>query len=145
MDSPTYLLDVNILLALAEDHAVKHDKVLEWFSTPGLDFGVCAFSGAGFIRLVMNPKVVPEAWTAYEAIEFLEALAMHPGYHYWPMADNWRTLVVPFLANIQGHNQIPDAYLLGLALHNNGILATTDKKIGVIAGQKFRQTLFVVE
>ena len=145
MDNPAYLLDVNILLALADDHAVKHDKALEWFSAPGLDFGVCVFSEAGFIRLAMNPKVVPVAWTAYEAIEFLEALAAHPGYHYWPMADDWRTLVFPFLSNIQGHNQIPDAYLLGLALHKKGILATTDKKIGGIAGQKFRKTLFILE
>jgi predicted nucleic acid-binding protein len=38
---------------------------------------------------------------------------------------------------MQGHRQIRDAYLLGLAKHHGGKLATLDKAIVSLAGPEF--------
>jgi uncharacterized protein len=38
---------------------------------------------------------------------------------------------------LQGHRQITDAYLLGLAIHNRGKLATLDRGILQLAGSDF--------
>lgn len=144
MAKPTYLLDVNLLLALADQNHSRHSQVLGWFSAHDLSFAVCSFSEAGFIRLAMNPAVVPQPWTAQEAVEFLEDLGKHPGYQFWPLSEDWRTIIVPLIANIQGHNQIPDAYLLGLAIEKDGVLATTDTRIGGLAGRRFKHNLLVI-
>lgn len=144
MGKPTYLLDVNILVALADEDHSQHAQVHGWFGAPGLEFALCSLTEAAFIRLVMNSAVVTPPWTAQEAVEYLEALAKHPGYEFWPMADDWRSVVLPLIANIQGHNQIPDAYLLGLAIQRGGILATTDQRIGGLASGRFKQNLLLI-
>jgi hypothetical protein len=40
---------------------------------------------------------------------------------------------------LQGHRQITDAYLLGLAAHNKAKLATMDKGIIHLAGKEFSE------
>ena len=56
MSKPKYLLDVNILIALTETEHIHHQAVMEWFNAPGLDWGLCAFSEAGFLRVTTNSK-----------------------------------------------------------------------------------------
>ena len=43
----------------------------------------------------------------------------------------------PFARKIFGHLQINDAYLLGLAIHEKGVLLTRDKGILHLAGSEF--------
>ena len=64
LDKPEYSLDVSLLIALADDSHSQHTRVVSWFSSPDLNFAVCSFTEAGFIRLAMNPAVVPQPWTA---------------------------------------------------------------------------------
>lgn len=142
---PTYLLDVNILVALAEPSHPHHGKVAKWFNTSGLAFGVCAFSEAGFVRLAMNPSVVPAPWEANEISEFLEDLENHSGYRFVPVSIRWRGFSPAFRRAVQGFNQIPDAYLLALAVEEDLVLATTDKRLKGWAGRDFSRNLLVLE
>jgi len=48
LSKPKYLLDVNVLIALTDEGHVHHQIVMEWFKAPGLDWGRCAFSEAGY-------------------------------------------------------------------------------------------------
>jgi hypothetical protein len=70
-----------------------------------------------------------------EATGLLDELALHPGYHYHPSIDTWRTLTKPFFRRLHGHKQVTDAYLLGLAIHDKLVLATFDKRIIHLAGE----------
>jgi hypothetical protein len=75
----------------------------------------------------------------------LAALASHPGYRFWPIAAGWATLAVPFRERVFGHQQITDAYLLGLAVKENGVLVTLDKAIKYMAGAKYSKNVLVLQ
>lgn len=139
-----YLLDVDLLIALTEEQHVHHQTVTAWFHVTGKrNWGVSAFTEAGFLRFMTNPKF--GALSLVKATEILRCLAAHPGYRYWPISDSWTTLVAPFSGRLFGHQQVTDACLLGLAIRQNGILATMDKALKFVAGDEYRQHLLVLE
>ena len=78
-----------------------------------------------------------------EASTMLARFSEETGYHYQPMTVDWRTLSRPFSKRLFGHNQITDAYLLGLALHEGLILVTFDKAILHLAGEHVHHVLLL--
>jgi len=138
-----YLLDVNVLIALTDQTHIHHDLVQRWFQTPVLDWGVCAFTEAGFLRISTSPKA--GFHTLEQARLVLADLANLPGYRYWPITTNWTALAAPFSLRIFGHQQITDALLLGLAVKENGVLVTMDKGIQYLAGPRLLSHLLVLQ
>ena len=128
-----YLLDVNVLIALLDEDHIHHQVVLDWFYTPGLQWAICAFTEAGFLRHMTRPKIGDMSMEAATAM--LERLAREPGYHYLTLSADWRTMTKPFFQRIFGHKQITDAYLLGLAVREKLTLVTLDKAILHLAGE----------
>ena len=143
MIKPKYLLDVNALIALTDEGHVHNHIVMKWFSTPSLDWGRCAFSEAGFFRISANPKL--GRLTIDEATTILAALTKRPGYRYWPITADWAKLVAPFRERVLGHQQVTDAWFLGLAVKENGVLVTLDKGIRSMAGPKYGKHVLVLE
>ena len=143
MSKRRYLLDVNILIALTEQGHMHHRTAMKWFNTPGLDWGLCAFSEAGLLRVTANSNVGKVS--VWEASEILKALKKHSGYCYWPITADWSVLVKPFRERIYGHQQITDAYLLGLAIKEDGVLVTLDKAFKVLAGEQHSKNVQVLE
>jgi uncharacterized protein len=134
--APVYLMDVNVLLALL-DQAHIHNKVVEkWFDTRGLQWALCAFTEAGVVRFLTRPKSGDMSMEQVTAM--LERLKQEPGYHYQPIPADWQTLTKPFFKRLHGHNQVTDAYLLGLAVREGLILTTFDKAILHLAGEHSR-------
>lgn len=143
MSKQKYLLDVNVLIALAEPKHVHHQAVMRWFNTPGLDWGLCAFTEAGFLRVATHP--IAGSYTLAESTAVLASLTNHPGYRFWPISTGWATLAAPFQERVFGHQQITDAYLLGLAVKENGVLVTLDKAIKFLAGAAYSKNVLVLE
>jgi predicted nucleic acid-binding protein len=56
----------------------------------------------------------------------------HPNHHFWKDEIPFTRAVAPFEARLLGHQQITDAYLLGLAIHKRGALATFDAAIAAL-------------
>ena len=54
-------------------------------------------------------------------------------------------LTVPFASRIFGHQQVSDAYLLGLAIKENGILVTFDRGLKYLAGPDFARNLLILD
>ena len=138
-----HLLDVNVLVALADPQHIHHKIVMKWFNTPRLDWGVCAFTEAGFMRVSTNPSA--GGYSVERAIEFLALLANHPGYHYWPITTPFATLTKPIDDRIHGHQQITDALLLSLAIKEKAVLVTLDKAMKYLAGAKFSKHVLLIE
>ncbi len=137
-----YLLDVNVFLALvSEDHS-HHQLVTAWFNTPGLQWAICPFTEAGFLRNVTAPRA--GQITMSEATAVLARLAQEPGYHYLPIAADWQTLCSPFFTRLYGTKQVTDAYLLGLALREDLVLVTMDKAISHLAGAEHRKHVLLL-
>jgi len=140
------LLDVNVLIALLEPGHDFFQKAQEWFRSSGKDnWGVCPLTEIGFVRITTNPSFYPGPRTHEQATFALAELANRPGYRYWPLTESWTALTAPFALRISGHQQVTDAYLLGMAIKENGVLVTFDRGLKYMAGAEFHGNLLVLE
>ena len=140
------LLDVNVLVALTSREHPQYPKAHRWFdSLAGQEWGICPLTEAGYVRVVTNPASGPIIRTFFQAAAILDDLAQRPAYRYWPISGSWATLTQPFAARITGHQQVTDAYLLGLAIEEDGVLVTFDRGLTHLAGPEFRRNLLVLE
>ncbi|MFY9951045.1 MAG: TA system VapC family ribonuclease toxin [Candidatus Sulfotelmatobacter sp.] len=142
------LLDLNVLIALADPEHIHRQKAERWFLSTGKnDWGVCPLTEAGFIRIATNPAMRPATIPLQRAIAILHALRMHPGYRYWPITDteSWVAVTARFASRISGHQQVTDAYLLGMAIKEDGVLVTFDRGLKYLAGPEFSRNILVLE
>ena len=140
------LLDLNVLIALTDPEHIHRQKVERWFLSTGKDdWGVCPLTEAGFVRVTTNPLM--KLGTLGRAIAILQSLRAHPGYHYWPITDaeSWVAVTARFASRITGHHQITDAYLLGLAIKEDGLLVTFDRGLKYMAGAEFSRNILILE
>lgn len=128
-----FFLDVNVLLALVWPAQENHDSVREWFlANASRKWATCPMTQAGCVRLLSNPAVTPGALSVGDAAQVVAANLRHPGHTFWPDDLSLFDSFSGCNARLQGYRQITDAYLLGLALHHNGCLATLDGGISSI-------------
>lgn len=140
---PQYLLDVNVFVALTFTTHVHHQLVKAWFNaSQGLQWAICAFTEAGFIRTATAPRA--GQLTMSEATAVLTQLTQHPGYHYVPITADWHTLCSPFFRRLYGTKQVTDAYLLGLAVQERLILVTLDQGLLHLAGEAYRKYVLLL-
>ncbi len=125
----TFLLDVNLLVALAWPNHENHTFVKDWFLNTGkICWSSCPLTQAGFIRISSNPVIIESAVPPETALSLLKSLTQIGKHIFWPDCLNISDFnVVPEL--FQGHRQITDYYLISLAVENNGKLATLDRKL----------------
>lgn len=142
------LLDVNVLVALTWPTDAAHKTCREWFiKSYARGWATCPLTQTGYVRVLANPAFSPDAPTLAEASARLERHLTHPGHQFWP-ADLQAPEVWRFFANrLHGHRQVTDAYLLGLAIHHNGVLATRDRGIRSLlpAGSPLLRHVLVLE
>ncbi len=144
MSNAGFLLDVNVLIAFTDENHIHHRLVRDWFFHRGeVSWGMCAFTEAGFLRVTTRERT--GGLTLPQASELLAQLSNRPGYRYWPITENWASLAAPFATRIFGHQQVTDAYLLGLAVKENGVLVTMDKAVSYLAGPQYRHNVLVLE
>ncbi len=136
---PVHLLDVNVLIALLDQAHIHNAAVEKWFDTPDLQWALCAFTEAGVVRFLTRPKTGDLSMKQVTAM--LVRLKQEPGYHYQPLTADWETLTGPFSKCLHGHNQVTDAYLLGLALREGLRLTTFDTGVLHLAGEHKEQVL----
>jgi len=84
---------------------------------------------SGFVRLVSSQAFGPQALTIRDAIALLESNIAHPAHEFWVDEVGVPRAVETFGSRLTGPKQLPDAYLLGLAIHKKGSLVTLDRGI----------------
>lgn len=143
-----YLLDVNLLVALLWSNHEQHEAANTWFhARRRAEWATCPFTQAGFVRISSNPRVFPEAPSPGKVITVLEANLRHPRHRFWEDDIPFAEAVAPFAGTLTGHQQATDAYLLGLAIHKGGILATFDASVAALLepGSKYSHALEILE
>lgn len=137
----TYLLDVNILIALLDTLHIHHKKSENWFfDIASKSWATCPITENGFLRIVTS--------TAYENIDanFKEALTRlnhlrEIGNHnFWSDEISFPSSKDLFPQYVINSKEITDIYLILLAKKNKGKLATLDKKIksdAIVDGKKY--------
>jgi toxin-antitoxin system PIN domain toxin len=125
-----FLLDVNVLLALAWREHQFHSTTQEWFArNADRGWATCPLVEAGFVRIISNPQFSPRAVSPQEAIDALAISVGHPKHQFWADAVPVTDGLARFANRIVGHKQVTDAYLLALARHHRGKLATLDRRV----------------
>lgn len=131
----TFLLDVNVLFILHQPRHVDYERVSRWFARrSAIPFATCPITQAGMLRLLVQGIAGLTGFSIDEARAALNNLVEHPRHVYWPDAPAYLDATTGLVKRMQGHRQITDAYLLGLAKHYGGKLATLDKAIASLAG-----------
>lgn len=140
-----FLLDVNVLIALHTPSHASFRLAQRWFHSKGADnFSTCAITQSGFIRI--SAQIALEENVGFEEAKIaLNALIAQPGHALSPIDIGYLAATASFGSRIHGHRQITDAYLLGLALHHYGKLATLDRAILHLAGTEFRDSVELIE
>ncbi len=135
-----YLLDVNVLIALSWPSHVAASRVEEWFrQSSGAGWATCPFTETAFVRLISNPRFSPQSLTVQQAVELLLKNTADPRHRFWPSGIALSRSLELVGGRLQGHRQVTDAYLLGLAIHHKGKLATLDRSILTLLPDKHRQ------
>lgn len=139
------LLDVNVLIALLWPAHESHQRAQNWFARSGsAGWATCPFTQAAFVRIVSNPAFSRDAVTPMEAVNLLAANVRHQAHQFWADEIDFVTAVWPLTARLKGHQQVTDAYLLGLAKHKKGKLATMDRTVTELLPDKSMEANWVV-
>ncbi len=138
----TFLLDVNVLIALADPAHVQHDPAHEWFRKAGAKaFATCPITENGLLRIVGHPRYPNSPGNPSEVAAILLGIRKLPGHVFW--SDDV-SLMDPRLVetkSLLSASQITDSYLLALAQAHEGRLATFDRKLVATAVRNGAKTL----
>ena len=134
-----YLLDVNVLIALAWPLHVHHVIAHAWFERTGQQsWSTCPLTQLAFVRISSNTKIISAAVSPSAAVQALGKMVALAGHVFW--ADD---LQVNDLASftsraLVGHRQVTDAYLIELAKRHKGKVATLDAGLADLLPQTER-------
>jgi hypothetical protein len=132
-DVPVCLLDVNVLIALAWPSHVHHRPAHAWFARRASgSWATCPLTQTAFVRVSATPAIVSEAVTPKQALEAMSRITALRGHQFWP--DDLPAADCTAIASgaVSGHRQVTDAYLVALARHHGGRLATLDRRIAAL-------------
>lgn len=129
-----FLLDVNLLVALAWPEHGAHDRAGKWFARNCRNgWATCLLTQAGLVRILSNPAFSTSALSPRNALAVLEANTKLTGHRFWPDDITLMHAFDLLGERPAGHRQITDFYLVALALHHGGRLATMDEALGVLS------------
>jgi toxin-antitoxin system PIN domain toxin len=130
----TALLDLNILTALLWPAHEHHEAAHRWFGNRRKNrWATCAITELGLIRLVTNPSFSRDALSPADALVLLTSNLTHEDHDFWIEDLSVAEALDAVPGKLQGHKQVTDCYLLALARHHNGVLATFDRAIEALA------------
>lgn len=127
----TYLLDVNLLIALLWENHEHHTRAREWLKGVA-EFATCPVVQLGFARVSSHP-LLGYGMSPDQAFEILRKFIADPRHEFLPddVSSSDRILRTDLL---RGANQITDGYIVALALRHNCRLATFDEELASTYG-----------
>lgn len=142
----TFLLDVNVLIALIDPAHVGHDAAHNWFGTTGAaSWATCPLTENGVIRIVGHPKYPNSAGSPAAVAPIVVSLRALPGHVFWQDDFSLVDSSIVDAARIATPRQVTDTYLLALAVANRGRLATFDRRLSPNAVLRGRTALHLIE
>jgi hypothetical protein len=130
----TYLLDINVLIALIDPAHIAHDDAHRWFESTGhAAWATCPITENGVIRIVGNPRYPNSPGSPALVAGIVGELRTLPGHCFWPDDVSLAGAGGVVTAKILMSAQVTDTYLLALAKAHGGQLASFDRKLSVAA------------
>lgn len=123
----TYLLDASALIALSVARHEHHSRAREWAG--GVEhLAVCPIVEGALVRFLVRVGEHPQVAT--EMVRAVHAMARC---QFWSDSLSYADVL---LNHVQGHHQVTDAYLAGLAASRGGLLATLDQALAKALPEK---------
>lgn len=126
----SFLLDVNVLIALLDPTHVGHQTAHAWFGKEGYrSWATCPMTENGVVRIVSHPKYPNTPGSPAIVAASLAGFCKLPGHVFWAddISLTSSTHIDP--AQLTTSAQVTDSYLLALAHANGGKLATLDGRL----------------
>lgn len=142
----TFLLDVNLLIALIDPTHVAHDLAHQWFAATGAaSWATCPLTENGVIRIVGHPRYPNSSGSPAAVAPLLARVRALPGHVF--LTDDFSLLASDLVdtARIATSAQVTDTYLLALAAANVGQLATLDRRLSTTAVRGGRSALHLID
>lgn len=121
-----FLLDANVLVALADAAHVHHDSAVRWFAASDAFFATCPITQGALLRVLLRLQTVQ---SAAAAARVLSGFTAHPRHRFWPEDVDYTALS---WSGVLGHRQVTDAYLAALARQHGARLATLDRGLAAL-------------
>lgn len=124
------IVDVNLLVHAVNQGAPEHETILAWLENEintGNGIGMPWISLLGFIRLAINPKVMPHPLTLEQAIDqVFEWLSLPKVSIVAPGNDHLSQFSSCCKSAGASHHLITDAHLAALALEHEATMVSCD-------------------
>jgi toxin-antitoxin system PIN domain toxin len=141
----TYLLDVNVLIALIDPAHVQHDAAHDWFAAHGKkSWASCPLTENGVVRIIGHARYPNSPGTPAAVVQLMAGLCALPGHVYWPDDISLLDAKKIDASRILSSAQVTDSYLLALACTHGGKLATFDRRLVVDAVRGGAKALHVI-
>jgi toxin-antitoxin system PIN domain toxin len=141
----TFLLDVNVLIALIDPGHVAHDDAHRWFESSGhSSWATSPVTENGVIRIVSNPKYPNSPGSPAVVAQIVRKLHALAGHQFWPDDISLVGSADIDAGKILTSAQVTDSYLLALAKARNGRLATFDRKLSTAAVKGGKSVLHLI-
>ena len=125
----SFLVDVNVWVAVCTPGHVHHSAARGWFESTEERCLFCRVTQMGFLRLITNPRVMDisvlsteKAWSVYRAL--LEDTRIDYAAEPAGLEADWHKQT---RGHTLGHNFWTDAYLAGFAAAANHTVVTFDR------------------
>lgn len=141
----TFLLDVNVLIALIDPAHVAHEDAHRWFESTGHhSWATCPITENGVIRIMGNPKYPNSPGSPAVVAPIIGKLHALAGHQFWPDGISLVGSGDIDASKILTSAQVTDGYLLGLAKARDGKLATFDRKLSTAAVKGGKPVLHLI-
>lgn len=141
----TYLLDVNVLIALVDPAHVAHDDAHDWFEAFGHEsWATCPTTENGVIRILSNPRYPNTPGSPAFVAKIVGGWRALPGHQFWPDEISLVASDDVDATKLFSSAQITDTYLLALAKSRGGQLASFDRKLSVAAVREGKSAFHLV-
>jgi len=126
------LLDVNVWVALFDDAHQFSERANAFIEQRGARIATCPLVENGVIRVMSLPGYGRRGGLPIRMVrDQLRTACAALDHEFWPDDISLRSDEHVKFDRVQGHNQITDLYLLALAVHRKGCLASFDQAIAL--------------
>ena len=132
--APRALLDVNVLIALLDPEHASSARAHEWFLAHQGGVATCPIVQNGVVRILSQPAYSKNTqYSVQSMVQLVRDFCAATDHQFWPDSVALIDEQVFDDSRLRGHRQITDAYLLALAVANEGQLVTFDSAIAATA------------
>ncbi len=129
-----FLLDVNVLIALLSTKHTHHVLARAWFEADGnREWLTSPTTENGVVRIMSSRGFSGAGIAPGSVVESLHSLIQHGKHRFVPddvtLTDS-QAITTP---NLLASSQVTDSYLLAVAVKNDAVLATLDRRLSPIA------------